>query len=122
MQHGESAFQINAVRMLRAAGFTCFSVPNGTKLSRSQARIAVAEGLTAGVADLIILLPNRAVFVEFKNPNGKGRQTPPQRAFEETVTALGFDYFIWDEWAQVEAFINGRKKEIKDFYKTGGTD
>lgn len=122
MQHGESNFQQLAVRMLRAAGFTCFSVPNGTKLSRSQARIAVAEGMTAGVADLIVLLPGRAVFAEFKNPNGKGRQSPPQRAFEDTVKALGFDYFIWDGWDKVEAFIALHQKEVSDWMKTGGTD
>lgn len=122
MQHGESSFQIAAVRMLRAEGFTLFSVPNGAKLSPSQARIAVAEGLTAGVSDVILLLPKRTIFVEFKNPNGKGRQSPPQRQFEETIKSLGFDYLIFDGWDKVEAFIKNHRKEISDWFKTGGTE
>jgi len=52
------------------------------------------------------------VFVEFKNPNGKGRQSPAQRDFEENVRAFGFEYLIWTNWQQIEDFINGRKKGI----------
>lgn len=115
MQHAESHFQQAVVRMLRAQGFYCFSVPNGTKLSPTQARVAKAEGVLPGVSDLIILLPKRAVFVEFKNPNGKGRQSPPQRAFEENVKALGFDYLIWDSWSAAEAFIRTNKLQ---YHKT----
>lgn len=123
MIHAESNFQQMAVRMLRANGFYCFSVPNGTQLKPTQSRIAKAEGMLAGVSDVIILLPGgRTVFVEFKNPNGKGRQSPAQRDFEENVLAFGFEYLLWSEWKQVEDFINGRKKELAHHYKVGGTD
>ncbi len=123
MQHGESHFQAQAVRMLRANGFYCFSVPNGAQLKLTQARAAKAEGMLAGVSDLVILLPKgRTVFVEFKNPNGKGRQSPPQREFEENIRALGFEYILWNAWTQVEAFINGRREEVKEDLKIGGTE
>ncbi len=94
------------MRFLRGLGYKLFSVPNGTRLRPTQARIAKAEGLTAGVSDLIITLPGgKAIFVEMKNPNGKGRQSPAQREFEETVRALGFEYQIWQSWVEVENFI-----------------
>ena len=51
----ESAFQINVVRMLRSAGFLVFAVPNGGGRSVVEASIMKAEGVTAGVADLLLL-------------------------------------------------------------------
>lgn len=106
MQHGESAFQIAVVRFLRSLGYQVFSVPNGTRLKPSQARIAKAEGLTAGVSDLVIMLPKgQIVFVELKNPNGKGRQSDGQKEFEGVCRSLGFEYKIWQSWADVESFV-----------------
>lgn len=110
MFYGESKFQQSIVRVLRLNKIFVFSVPNGLKVRATQARIAKAEGLTSGCSDLIILLPKRAVFVEIKNPNGKGRQSPTQKEFEEKVKSLGFEYFVWDKWEQVEEFIKGVKK------------
>lgn len=107
--YAESKFQQAAVTALRLNKIFVFSVPNGMKLKITQARIAKAEGLTSGCSDVIILLPkSRAIFVEFKNPNGKGRQSPTQKEFQDTVTNLGFEYKIWDKWEQVQEFI---KKE-----------
>ena len=106
VMHPESSFQIAAVRMLRANGYYCFSVPNGQRLERTRAKIAVAEGLLAGVSDIIILLRGRLLCVEFKNPTGKWKQSADQKAFENKVRQLGHDYAIWHSWAQVEAFIN----------------
>lgn len=113
MIHGESIFQRNIVQTLRLNKIFCFAVPNGMRVRFSQARIAKAEGLTSGCSDLIILLPKRAIFVEIKNPNGKGRQSPTQKEFEQTVTKLGFEYKIWSKWEQVQEFVKeclcGRK-------------
>lgn len=111
MQHSESSFQICAVRMLRTAGYFLFSIPNGTKLSASQARIAKSEGLLPGVSDIIILLKNRPIFVEFKNLNGKGKQQQTQKNFEKEVKSRGFDYVIWDDWKKVEKFIKDHRNE-----------
>ena len=106
-QHEESHFQQQVVAMLRAHGVFCFSVPNGVKLKKSSAKIAKAEGLLAGVADLIVLLSGgRTLFIEFKNPNKTGAQSKDQREFQKTVETLGFNYVIWDNWIQVQDFIN----------------
>lgn len=112
MLHAESQFQQAIVKYLRIMNIFCFSVPNGQKLKITQAIKAKNEGLTAGVSDLIILLPNgKTVFVEIKNPNGKGRQSDSQKQFEQKVKSLGFEYYIWSSWKQVEAFVDGLKVE-----------
>ena len=110
MFYGESKFQEAIVQTLHLNKIFCFSVPNGTKLKITQAHKAKKEGMTAGVSDLIILLPNRTVFVEIKNPNGKGRQSPAQKEFEKKVKELGFEYYIWDKWEQVDKFLREVRK------------
>lgn len=106
MLHGESRFQACVVRFLRGLGYMVFSVPNGTRLKPTQALIAKAEGLMAGVADLVIMLPKgQIVFAELKNPNGAGRQSEAQKEFERCARALGFEYKIWQSWDDVESFV-----------------
>ena len=105
MNYNESQFQQAIVNYLRLRNIYCFSVPNGTKLKITQAWKAKREGMTSGISDLVVLLPKRAVFVEIKNPNGKGRQSDSQKEFEEKVKSLGFEYYIWDNWKQVDEFI-----------------
>jgi hypothetical protein len=51
-----------------------------------------ATGLVAGVSDLIIVQPNRVIFLELKDTNG--RQSNEQKLFQEKVTALGFEYWL----------------------------
>lgn len=46
----------------------------------------------AGVSDLIIVQPNRVIFVEMKTETG--RQSDKQKDFESMVSALGFEYYI----------------------------
>lgn len=109
--------------MLKGAGHFVFAVSNGWgKMNARQAYRAKLEGIMPGVSDLIVLLPNRKVyFVELKNPNGKGRQSPAQRDFEQEVRAMGHEYLIWDKWTQVEQFINAHRAEVGNFLAVGGT-
>ena len=111
MIHQESNFQIAAVRILRTNGYYCFSVPNGQRLERKRARIAVAEGLLSGVSDIVILLKQKPVFVEFKSLTGKWWQSDAQKKFQKEVQKRGFEYVIWDSWEQVEQFINEHRNE-----------
>lgn len=69
-----------------------FSVPNGGFRNKIEAMKLVATGMKAGVSDLIVLFPNRALFIEMKTATG--RQSPDQKEFEKDVTALGFEYFL----------------------------
>lgn len=109
MFHGESRFQQAAVIKLRSNGYFCFSVPNGVKLYGKQGNIARNEGMLAGVSDLIVLLTCYPVFVEFKNPNGRGRQNPDQKKFERNVKKLGYRYVVWDSMDHVDQFIDNYK-------------
>ena len=67
-------------------------MPNGGYRTKSEAMKMKATGLVAGVSDLIIVQPNRVIFLELKDTNG--RQSNEQKSFQEKVTALGFEYWL----------------------------
>jgi hypothetical protein len=69
-----------------------FSVPNGGYRKKSEAVTLRATGLLPGVSDLIIIQPKRIIFVEVKTEIGV--QSDQQKAFEETVKYLGFEYYL----------------------------
>ena len=69
-----------------------FSVPNGGYRTKLEAVKLKATGLRAGVSDLIVVQPNRIIFIEVKLE--KGRQQPNQIEFEKTVKSLGFEYYV----------------------------
>ena len=68
-----------------------FSVPNEGKNAIEQSR-KKATGMLAGVSDTIVVLPNKVLFIEFKDD--KGRRSDKQNEFEERVNKLGFEYFV----------------------------
>lgn len=122
MKHAEADFQIGVVRFLRMAGHFVFAVPNGGSRNIIEAANLKAQGVMAGVSDLILLLPKKVYFIELKNPNGKGRQSPAQREFEDNVRAYGNEYLLWDNWAQVEQFVNAHRKEVGNYLGVGGSN
>ena len=69
-----------------------FSVPNGGHRSKSEAARFKATGLVAGVSDLIVVQPNKIIFIELKLEKGKQQKT--QIDFENKVSALGFEYHV----------------------------
>lgn len=69
-----------------------FSVPNGAHVSKKEAMKLKATGLVAGVSDIIIVQPNRILFIEVKLE--KGKQQKNQVDFENTVKSLGFEYYV----------------------------
>ena len=69
-----------------------FAVPNGAHVSKQQAMKLKATGLVAGVSDLIVVQPNRCIFVELKIE--KGKQSEHQISFQKKVELLGFEYHI----------------------------
>ena len=87
-----------------------FSVPNelaGTnKVAMMQAK---AIGLTAGVSDTIIILPNSMLlFCEFKDY--KGVQSERQKYFESQVKEHGYEYILIRDF---ETFKSEILKRIK---------
>lgn len=82
-----------------------FAVPNGGRRDAWTARIMHDEGVRAGVADLILLLPRgdwAALAIEMKTP--QGRQSPAQKAFEKLCGAHGICYAVcrsFDDFREV---------------------
>ena len=71
--------------------YCIFSVPNDSE-SKEETMRKLATGLKRGASDLIVLLPNRAVFCEVKTPTGVQSET--QKDFQEQVEKLGFEYIL----------------------------
>jgi hypothetical protein len=68
-----------------------FSVPNeGRNVSEQMYKKTL--GMKTGVSDLIVLIPQRCIFIEVKTEIGK--QSDKQKEFETTVKNLGFEYIV----------------------------
>lgn len=90
MKHTESKTQSACVRWFRLQypdyDKLLISVPNGVATSATQGRILKAEGMVAGAADLLLLLPNHNhpyLCIEMKTE--KGRQSPAQKEWQQAV-------------------------------------
>lgn len=69
-----------------------FSIPNGGSRNILEAKKLKETGLLRGVSDLIVILPNKILFIELKIE--KGIQSDVQKEFERRVTVLGFKYYL----------------------------
>lgn len=99
MIHEESRIQQTCVSWFRLQypklGKLLFAVPNGGARKRVEAAIMKAEVTTRGVADLLLLFPNKenhGLAIEMKTP--KGRQQPSQKEWQEAVEWAGYKYVI----------------------------
>jgi hypothetical protein len=106
MRHNESKLQKSCVQWFRYQypNLVLFSIPNGIHTSETQARIAKEEGVTAGVADLFLMLGNskyNGLFIEMKY--GKGKQSEKQLWFENKCREKGYFYVICNDFY---GFIN----------------
>lgn len=84
-----------------------FSVPNGGSRNRLEAIRLQKEGVTPGVADLILLIPNKdynALCVEMKTPR-TGRQQESQKKWQEDIEAQGYKYSICRSFDEFRVII-----------------
>ena len=84
----------------------CFAVPNGGKRNIREAVKFKREGVKAGVADIILLQPNKthhALCIELKAKSGK--QSPEQIEFQKAVELQGYDYKIIRDFDSFEKLI-----------------
>lgn len=87
-----------------------FAVGNGGARNRIEAAIMKGEGVTAGVADMLLLHPNatyHGLCIEFKTPTG--RQSESQKVFQRNVEKHGYRYIIV---RNVDDFIKSVKSYI----------
>ena len=95
-----------------------WATPNGGKRDKREAERLKAEGVLAGVADITLSVPkckihsNGACGILAKKPihglyielkYGPGKQSPAQIAFEQAVTAQGYQYSVC---RTLEEFMN----------------
>ena len=72
-----------------------FSVANGGARNVWTAKIMKDEGVRAGVADLILLIPRHGfagLLIEMKTPDGK--QSDSQKTFERLATQYKYKYVV----------------------------
>lgn len=93
--HQESDIQISCVKWFKMQypRYVIFAVPNGGTRDKKEMIWMLREGILPGAADLTICGDRgKVLFVEMKTRTGK--QTDHQKAFEQKVTELGFQYVV----------------------------
>lgn len=111
----EHRIQCECVRMFRMKypklRHNLFCVPNGSRRDKITGAKLKAEGVLAGVSDLIFLKSNRfygALLIEMKTP--KGKQQESQKEWERLISQDGYKYVIC---RSVGEFM----QEIEDYVK-----
>jgi len=91
-----------------------FAVPNGGARNAVTAAILKAEGVVAGVADLLLLYPAgncHGLCIEMKKPGGK--QSQSQKDWQKEVEAQGYKYIVCygieDFRDKVSRYIDGEE-------------
>lgn len=100
-RHEESQIQQSCVRWFRLQfpdiALLLFAVPNGGARNKREAGILKGEGVTAGVADVILLKPSggfASLCVEFKTEDKGSSQRDTQKRWQEVAEAAGNKYVI----------------------------
>lgn len=121
MRHNESKLQQSCVRYFRFAfpkyAHLLFAVPNGVATTATQGRILKAEGMVAGVADLILLVPRNghgSLCIEMKTDKGVQRET--QKMWQAECENAGNQYVI------VRSFDQFRETITKYLGENDGLD
>lgn len=112
----EHQLQCACVRWFRLQypqhGTMLFAVPNGGRRDPITGARLKEEGVVAGVADLVLLVPNNthhALLIELKTHNG--RQSASQRAWQATAEKHGYKYVVCRD---AEQFVNQVQQYLND--------
>jgi hypothetical protein len=112
-RHAESILQRNCVTWFRlqyrAHAPLLFAVPNGGGRSRVEAAIMKAEGVTPGVADLILLTPRGgygSLCIEMKTTAKGSGQSRAQREWQLLAEAHGNRYAVVRSFEEFQAVVN----------------
>lgn len=99
MNHAESRLQQSCVRYFRLAypqyAYLLFAVPNGGARGKVEASIMKKEGIVAGVADLILLVPRQgfgSLCIEMKTQTGSQRLS--QKTWQQEAEKNGNRYVV----------------------------
>lgn len=119
-RHEESQIQQSCVRWFRMQfpdiALLLFAVPNGGARNKREAGILKGEGVTAGVADVILLKPSggfASLCVEFKTEDKGSNQRDTQKRWQEVAETAGNKYVICrsfdDFYREVRSYLFPKK-------------
>lgn len=116
IRHDESRMQAACVRWFRYThtdlAWLLIAVPNGVRTSATQGRILKDEGMLAGVADLLLLLPgNGGTFLALEAKTPEGRQSDSQRHWQSEAVRHGGRYEVFRSFDQFRAIIQDYLQE-----------
>lgn len=60
-------------------------------------------GMLSGVSDIVVLIPKKTLYIEFKTEDGK--QFEAQKDFQQTTNLLGHEYHVVRSLAQFQDII-----------------
>lgn len=111
-QQSESQLQAECVRYmrneLRVVYGTFFSIPNEGKRGVINASRMIAQGLLAGVPDLVWLIDRTVVFFELKAKGGSTSRK--QKLIHDNLRAEGFEVHIIKTFEQFKEIVSLRLK------------
>ena len=112
-RHQESTLQKTCVAWFRAQypdhALMLFAVPNGGGRSRIEGAVMKGEGVTAGVADLILLEARGgwgSLCIEMKTRDKGSKQRPSQKAWQEAAERAGNRYVVVRSFDAFRALIS----------------
>lgn len=91
------------------------AIPNGGRRDKTTAAKLKAEGVTAGAADLALLVRTSrhgALFIEMKTADG--RQSEAQKKWADTVRRGGYRYELCRSFEEFVSLVDGYIKEGKE--------
>ena len=106
MKHQESTLQTSCVKWFRLQypNLVIYAVPNGGSRNVREAQRLKAEGVLAGVADLVIMLPQgKSLYIEMKVKGNK--QTDNQKDFQKIAETLGHTYAVCYSFEEFKRII-----------------
>lgn len=111
-RHQESTLQRTCVSWFRAQypehALMLFAVPNGGGRSRIEGAIMKGEGVTAGVADLILLEARGgygSLCIEMKTRDKASKQRPSQKSWQEAAENAGNLYAVVRDFEGFQAIV-----------------
>ena len=119
MNYQEHYTQVNCINWIRSTypflGNLVYAVPNGQQRSASQAAVLKSEGLTRGVSDICLDLPNstfHAMRIEMKTK--KGTTTFEQDEYAMRCTAVGIYYCVVRSFEEFQKEVNEYLATVPD--------
>ena len=105
----ESILQTACVKWFRLQypDLIIYAVPNGGSRNVREAQRLKAEGVLAGVADLVVMLPQgKSIYIEMKVKWNK--QTDNQKEFQKKAIELGHTYAVCYSFEEFQQIIENQ--------------